>query len=85
MFRLKLHCRDGRGRGLSIFGTVMFGSLAVGSAIWGQVGGLPAAHILAGLGAMIAVPLLWRWKLQTGAALDLTPSIHALADACPFR
>jgi len=70
---------------LSIFGTVMFGSLAVGSAIWGQVGGLPAAHILAGLGAMIAVPLLWRWKLQTGAALDLTPSIHALADACPFR
>ncbi len=68
-----------RGRGLSIFGTVMFGSLSVGSAIWGKVaalGGLPAAHILAGLGALIAVPLLWRWKLQTGAALDLTPSMH---------
>jgi predicted MFS family arabinose efflux permease len=68
-----------RGRGLSIFGTVMFGSLSVGSAIWGKVaalGGLPAAHTLAGLGALIAVPLLWRWKLQTGAALDLTPSMH---------
>ncbi len=68
-----------RGRGLSIFGTVMFGSLSVGSAIWGKVaalGGLSAAHILAGLGALIAVPLLWRWKLQTGAALDLTPSMH---------
>ena len=22
------------------------------------------------------VPLLWRWKLQTGAALDLMPSMH---------
>jgi hypothetical protein len=42
-----------RGRGLSIFGTVMFGSLTVGTAVWGKVaafGGLPAAHILAGLG-----------------------------------
>jgi predicted MFS family arabinose efflux permease len=68
-----------RGRGLSIFGTVMFGSLTIGSAIWGKVaelGGLPAAHILAGIGALIAVPLLWRWKLQTGADLDLTPSMH---------
>ena len=68
-----------RGRGLSIFGTVMFGSLTVGSAIWGKVAalsGLPMAHISAGLGALIAVPLLWRWKLQTGAALDLTPSMH---------
>jgi MFS family permease len=68
-----------RGRGLSIFGTVMFGSLTIGSTIWGKVaelGGLPAAHILAGIGALIAVPLLWRWKLQTGADLDLTPSMR---------
>jgi MFS family permease len=68
-----------RGRGLSMFGTVMFGSLTIGSAIWGKVAelsGLPAAHILAGVGALIAVPLLWRWKLQTGAELDLTPSMH---------
>jgi MFS family permease len=68
-----------RGRGLSIFGTVMFGSLTIGSAIWGKVaelGGLPAANILAGAGALVALPLLWRWKLQTGADLDLTPSKH---------
>jgi MFS family permease len=68
-----------RGRGLSIFGTVMFGSLTIGSAVWGKVaalGGLPIAHILAGIGALIAVPVLRRWKLQTGAALDLTPSMH---------
>jgi quinol monooxygenase YgiN len=68
-----------RGRGLSIFGTVMFGSLTLGSAVWGKVaalGGLPAAHIVAALGTLIAVPLLWRWKVQAGADLDLTPSMH---------
>jgi len=68
-----------RGRGLSIFNTVMFGSLTLGSAIWGKVAalaGLPAAHVIAALGALIAVPLLWGWKLQTGSTLDLTPSMH---------
>jgi quinol monooxygenase YgiN len=68
-----------RGRGLSIFGTVMFGSLTLGSVVWGKVAALtslPATHLAAALGALIAVPLLWRWKLQTGADLDLTPSMH---------
>jgi MFS family permease len=68
-----------RGRGLSIFGTVMFGSLTLGSAVWGKVAaltGLPTAHLVAALGAVVAIPLLWRWKLQTGADLDLTPSMH---------
>ena len=67
-----------RGRGLSIFGTVMFGSLTLGSAVWGKVAALtslPVAHLIAAAGALIAVPLLWRWKLQTGAELDLTPSM----------
>jgi MFS family permease len=57
-----------RGRGLSIFGTVMFGSLTLGSVVWGKVAALtslPATHLAAALGALIAVPLLWRWKLQT--------------------
>jgi MFS family permease len=68
-----------RGRGLAIFVIAMFGSLGLGSAIWGQVAemlGLAAAHFLAAAGAIIAVPLTWRWKLQTGAAVDLTPSMH---------
>jgi MFS family permease len=68
-----------RGRGLSIYNTVVFGSLTLGSAIWGKVAalaGLPTAHVVAALGALIAVPLLRRWKLQTAATLDLTPSMH---------
>jgi transmembrane secretion effector len=68
-----------RGRGLSIFVAVMFGSLTVGSALWGKVAewaGLPAAHLIAAAAALVTIPLLWRWRLQTGAALDLTPSMH---------
>ena len=68
-----------KGRGLSLFATVQFGGMAAGSAIWGQVAklyGLPMAHFVAAAGALIAIPLLWRWKLHTGAALDLTPSMH---------
>ena len=68
-----------RGRGLSLYMTVMFGALTLGSIMWGQVAsrvGLPLAHFLAAAGMLAAIPLTWRWKLQTGAQLDLTPSLH---------
>jgi hypothetical protein len=31
---------------------------------------------MAAAGALAAIPLTWRWKLQTGAGIDLTPSMH---------
>jgi predicted MFS family arabinose efflux permease len=68
-----------RGRGLALYTTVFFGCLTLGSAAWGEVAawvGLPTAHFLAAAGAVAAVPLTWRWKLQTGAGADLTPSMH---------
>jgi predicted MFS family arabinose efflux permease len=68
-----------RARGLALYTTVFFGCLAFGSAIWGEVAafvGLPTAHFLAALGAALAIPLTWRWKLLTGAGVDLTPSMH---------
>jgi hypothetical protein len=68
-----------RGRGLAMFVTVFFGAMTLGSAIWGHVAGLaglPATHFIAAAGALIAIPLTWRWKLQTGAAIDLMPSMH---------
>jgi predicted MFS family arabinose efflux permease len=68
-----------RGRGLAMFVTVFFGTVTCGSAMWGQVAStlsLPVAHFIAAAGALIAIPLTWRWKLQTGAAIDLTPSVH---------
>ena len=59
--------------------TVMFGALTVGSALWGEiaaVAGLPAALVVAAVGASIAIPLTRRWKLQTGVNVDFSPSMH---------
>jgi MFS family permease len=67
-----------RGRGLALYVTVVFASMSLGSALWGQVAttlGLPAAHFLAGLGALVAIPVTWRCKLQFGAEVDLTPAL----------
>jgi MFS family permease len=67
-----------RGRGLAVYMTVFFGTTTLGSAIWGEVAsaaGLPAAHFVAAAGALLAIPLTWRWKLQTAAGIDLTPSM----------
>jgi hypothetical protein len=68
-----------RGRGLALFVTVQFGAMAAGSAIWGKlasVATLPLACFVAAAGAMVTIPLLWRWKLQTGTGVDMTPSLH---------
>jgi len=68
-----------RGRGLAVYVTVFFGTLTIGSALWGLVAehlGLPAAHYLAGGGALVALWATRRWKLQSGPAADLTPSMH---------
>jgi hypothetical protein len=68
-----------RGRGLAVYVTVFFGSLTLGSALWGVVAqhlGLPAAHFLAGGGALIALWVTRGFKLHSGPAVDLTPSMH---------
>lgn len=68
-----------RGRGLAMYVTVFFGTLTIGSVLWGQVAGmvgLPLAHFIAAGGAIVAIPATWRWKLRTGRGPDLTPSMH---------
>ena len=68
-----------RGRGLALYTTVFFGCLTIGSTVWGKVAavlGLPSAHFLAAAGILAAIPLTWFWKLQSGAGVDLTPSMH---------
>src|SRR5262249_58712513 len=68
-----------RGRGLAMFVAIFFGTMAAGSAIWGLVAdmvGLQGAQFIAAAGALAAIPLTWRWKLQTGAAVDHTPAMH---------
>jgi MFS family permease len=68
-----------RGRGLASYSTVVFGALTIGSAVWGEVAswfGLPLAHYLAAAGALLFIPITWRWKLHAGAGSDLSPSSH---------
>lgn len=68
-----------RARGLSVFITVFFGSMTAGSLVWGQIAsaaGIPAALLIAAVGAVIAIPATWRFKLMKGAVLDHTPSAH---------
>jgi MFS family permease len=68
-----------RARGLALYTTVFFGCLTLGSAAWGEVAvlvGLANALFFAAAGALAAVALTRRWKLQTGRGIDLSPSMH---------
>ena len=68
-----------RGRGLALYVTVMFGSLSVGSLLWGQAAagfGVAEALFAAAAGGAVAAFGLRRWKLHAGAGLDLSPAMH---------
>jgi predicted MFS family arabinose efflux permease len=68
-----------RGRGLAMYVTVFFGTMTVGSLLWGELAalaGLPPAHFAAAATAIFAALSGSRWKLQTGKGIDLTPSMH---------
>ncbi len=69
-----------RGRGLSIFLTVIFGSITLGSAVWGWIAakaGLETALFAAAAGALIAIPLSWRWKLRAEDIENPVPPVGA--------
>ena len=68
-----------RGRGLAVFLTFIFGATTAGSAVWGKLSamqGLPIAYFVAAAGVVLAVPMTWRWKLQTGVGIDFSPAMH---------
>ncbi|SDP66527.1 Predicted arabinose efflux permease, MFS family [Filomicrobium insigne] len=68
-----------RARGLSIFLMVFYGSMTVGSLLWGHLAsqvGIPAALATASAGAIIAMMLTRGAKLNQGESMDLTPSMH---------
>jgi MFS family permease len=68
-----------RGRGLAVYTTVVFGAMALGSLVWGELAslyGLPAAHLTAGAGTLLGLVLLRRHRLVEGAGPDLTPSMY---------
>ncbi|MGD9340373.1 MAG: MFS transporter [Chromatiales bacterium] len=77
-----------RARGLAIFMMVFFGSMAAGSALWGQVAtalSVDTALLIAAIGALMAIPLTWRARLGQGEDLDLSPSAYWPAPAVNKR
>ena len=66
-----------RGRGLSMFVTVLSAGLTIGSAIWDRLLRCwPSTRPLHRRGRRVDCDTAHvRWKLQTGANLDLTPSM----------
>ena len=65
-----------RGRGLALYLTVFYGSMSLGSMLWGQVASawsMPTALWAAAAGAVIILLLLWRARLPEGKA-DLAPA-----------
>lgn len=68
-----------RARGLSIFLTVFFGAMSLGSLLWGNVAsitGVPSTLLLAALGIVLLIPITSTFKLNQGATLDHAPSLH---------
>lgn len=68
-----------RARGLSIFITVFFGAMTLGSMIWGQTAsmiGVPMTLLIAAGCAVLGAVISWPAKLQQGADFDFSPSSH---------
>ena len=68
-----------RGRGLAIFLTAIFGASTFASALWGQIAalrGVDLALYVAAAGALLAIPMSWGSRLQSGLGADLAPSLH---------
>lgn len=68
-----------RARGLSIFITIFFGAMTIGSILWGQVAshlGIPGAQLIAATGALLAAAVTWRFKLLQGEGQNHTPSAY---------
>lgn len=65
-----------KSRALAVYLVAFFGSMAIGSVLWGQVAKVfntSVALTLAGIGMMVASTVARRWRLASRQPLDLTP------------
>ncbi|MEM9670502.1 MAG: MFS transporter [Pseudomonadota bacterium] len=68
-----------RARGLAVLLMVFFGSMTIGSTVWGQVAeqaGISVALGTAAASLLVALPILRNVELGGGENLDLTPALH---------
>lgn len=68
-----------RARGLSVYMMVFFGSMTIGSLLWGHIAsttGIPTALVIAAAGAVSTILFTRGIKLNQGAGVDFSPSMH---------
>lgn len=68
-----------RARGLAVFMSAFMGSMALGSLFWGNLAAvfsIDFSLLIAAIGAVVAVPITWRWRVSGAEDLDLSPSMH---------
>jgi MFS family permease len=68
-----------RGRGIALYTAIQFGSMAIGSAFWGEFAqyiGVANTHYLAAFGILFTLFLFKRWQLHRESVMDITPSKH---------
>ena len=73
-----------RARGLSVNLMVFFGSMAFGSAFWGQVASFTSTQtslVIAAIGLLLGLFLTRNFTLGQAEGLDLTPALHWPAPA----
>ena len=67
-----------KARTLAVYIVVQNGAMAAGSAVWGGLAtrfDIPTALTVAAVGQVIALALVWRWRLPSEVP-NLTPSLH---------
>ncbi|WP_413724337.1 MFS transporter [Sodalis sp. RH16] len=77
-----------KARALAVYLTVFFGSMTLGSAIWGQLAsktGIRTALCAAAVGMILASAAALRWRLDKDPDLNLDASEHPLAPAPDIR
>jgi MFS family permease len=68
-----------RARSMSVYILVFMGCFAAGGALWGFAGshfGMPAALASGAVGLVAGLGLTLRYRIASGSAPDLTPSMH---------
>ncbi|MEM7296177.1 MAG: MFS transporter, partial [Pseudomonadota bacterium] len=68
-----------RARGLAVFLMVFFGSMSLGSVLWGQIAtaaSIPAALLIAAAGLGLGLPVTRRFAVGQGESADLAMSSH---------
>jgi hypothetical protein len=77
--RLNKRCQPGSALALSVYLTVFFGGMAVGSTVWGALAsrvGIQTSLVIAAAGLLLSLPLVRRFSLGQGEGCDLAPSMH---------